>query len=72
MPAFKVLSDMNDNELRNLAAQKGGEKLIRTFVRETAKNMQRDKQERNPMLEKLQNLYKGKSGQNKEHKPRKA
>ena len=71
-PAFKVLSDMNDNELRNLAAQKGGEKLIRTFVRETAKNMQRDKQERNPMLEKLQNLYKGKSGQNKEHKPRKA
>ena len=56
---------MNDKELRNLAATKGGEKLMKGYIRETAKIMQRDKNEKNPMYEKLQNLYKGKSGHSK-------
>ena len=69
-PAFKVLSEMNDKELRNLAATKDGEKLMNKYIRETAKIMQRDKHEKNPMNEKLQNLYKGKSGQKKKaHEP---
>ena len=62
-PAFKAFSDMNDKELRNLAAEKGGEKLIKQYIRETAKIMQSEKHEKNPMYEKLQNLYKGKNGQ---------
>ena len=64
-PAFKVFSDMNDKELRNLAAERGGEKLIKRYIRETAKIMQRDKHKTSPMNKKLQNLYNGKTGQNK-------
>ena len=46
-PAFKKLAEMPDKELRTLAAGKGAEKLMNTFIRETAKHMQQEKAKQN-------------------------
>lgn len=57
-PAFKALSDMPDKELRSLAARTGGEKLLKSFIRETAKNMKQSRSQQNPVVKKLQETYK--------------
>ncbi|MCR5292372.1 MAG: hypothetical protein K6E28_05745 [Eubacterium sp.] len=42
-PAFKKYAEMKDDELRSIAASRDGEKLMKGYIRETARNMQKEK-----------------------------
>ena len=42
-PAFEQFRQMPEKELRNLAAGKNADKLMTSYVRETAKHMQQQK-----------------------------
>ena len=62
-PVFKTVTDITDKELRSLAASRGCENLMKGYIRETAKQMQRNNNKQNLANTKLKNLYNGKKEQ---------